>query len=474
MTLLDYEFEIINLGDERLNKRAISILETLGLAPGRSIPQSFKSRKELKACYRFFDNDQVSEEKLLQPHLEKTIERIKEYPVVLLLSDTTDLNYTTKKAMKGKERLSNAQEGLWLHLTIAVTPQRLNLGVIDADFWERKSKEEIHRTDRDYLPIEEKESYRWLRSYRKSSEIAKSTPKTQIINIADREGDIAEVFVEAAKQKDEEICSDFIIRSQYDRQLENEEVADEHNEYTVKINKKLRQRLKESPVLGEIEFTIASREGTAARKVKQKLKAVAVTLKPRAKNGKEKKVKVNAVMAEEENPPEGQKPLIWIFITSLPIKTFEDVLKVIKYYLSRWEIELFFKVLKSGCKVEERQLQDTDRMKRLISLFLILSWRIIFTMMLGRICSEISCGDIFEASEWKSVYKILNKNSPLPRNPPSLGNFIIMVATLGGYVKQKKGKPPGVKIMWKGMARMVDFAIAWDAFGSRNDTEDDV
>jgi len=462
MSWVEEEFEAVYLGDKRLNSRCIHIVETLGLAPGRTIPQAFQSRGEIKACYNFLDNDAVCEEKLLIPHIEKTIKRIKEYPVVLLISDTTDINYTTKKAMKGKERLDNKQNGLWLHPTIAVTTERLTLGIVQANFWHREEKiaekDSASKSARDKALIEEKESYRWLQSYVRACEIAQETPETQIINITDREADIIEVF-EASNNKiaKQGSFAHFIIRSQYDRLLE------EKDEETNKIHKKLRERLKESSSLGEVEFTIPPTEKRKGRKVKQQIKAVSVTLKP--KNKKCKKVKVNAIMAVEENPPEGEESLVWVFITSLPINSFDDVCKIIKYYLCRWEIELFFKVLKSGCKIEERQLQTTDRMKALISIFIVLAWRVMFTMMLGRVCSELSTGEIFEEAEWKSVYKILNKKKPLPRKPPKLGEFIIMVAILGGYVGKKETEPPGVKTMWKGMARMVDFAIAWDAFG---------
>lgn len=461
MSWTEEEFEAINLGDRRLNNRLIRIIEALGLAPGRTIPQSFQSRGEIKACYNFFGNDLVSDEKLLVPHIEKTKERIREYPIVLLPSDTSDLNYTTKKAMDGKERLDNKQNGLWIHSTIAVTPERLTLGIVDANFWHRQQKvaekDSESRTARDKAPIEEKESYRWLQSYLKACEIAREAPETQIINITDREGDIVEVFEASLEQAKQGSFAYFIVRSQYDRLLEEKD--EEDNE----IKKKLRQRLKETASLGEVEFTITPTEKRKGRKVKQQIKAVAVTLKP--VNKKSRKVKVNAVMAIEENPPEGEEPLIWVFITNLPINNFDDVCKIISYYLCRWEIELFFKVLKSGCKIEERQLQTTDRMKALITIFMVLSWRVMFTMMLGRVCSEMSAGEVFEEAEWKSVYKILNKKKALPRKPPKLREFIIMVAILGGYIDQKGEEPPGVKTMWKGMARMVDFAIAWDAFG---------
>lgn len=459
MSWVESEFETVDFGDYRLDCRCINIIESLGLAPGRSIPQAFQSWSEIKAAYNFFSNGLVTDQKLLEPHMEKTVERVKEYPVVLLPSDTTEIDYTAKQAMKGKERLSNKKSGLWLHLTAAVTPNRLNLGVVEANFWSRSPEvSKDNGTARDNLPIEKKESYRWLQSYRKACEIAREALETQVINMTDREGDIVEIFAEYAEQSKEGVCADFIIRSQHDRIIEDKDPNER------KINKKLKQKLKDAPTLGEVEFSVPPTEKRKGRKVNQELKAVQVKLNPKRSN--KAKVKVNAVMAIETNPPEGETALCWTFITSLPINNFENISNVIKYYLCRWEIETFFKVLKSGCKIEERQLQSTDRIKSLIAVFLVLSWRVMFTMMLGRECPDIPSGDLFVESEWKSVYKILNKNKALPRKPPPLGKFIEMIAKLGGYIKRKSGEPPGVKVMWKGMVRMVDFTIAWEAFGS--------
>ncbi len=355
MSWIEDEMEWIDLGDRRLNQRSLSIFEGLGLAPGRTIPQAFQAWGEIKATYNFLNNDLVSEEKILAPHLEKTIERIKEYPVVLLVSDTTDINYTTKCIMKNKERLDNKQNGIWLHATIAVTPEKLNLGLIQANFWHRGN--ELAKKDRDSItarekaPIEEKESYRWLESYQKACEIAQKAQGTQVINISDRECDIIEFFELAESKNKEEFKSNYIIRSQYDRLIETNDA--EANE----VINKLWKKLKKADSLGELEFTISTRGDRKARKVKQKLKAVSVTLTP---SNKKKSIVVNAVMAIEEHPPKGEDPVIWVLITDLPIETFEDVCKIIEYYLCRWQIELFFKVLKSGCKVEERQLQTAE------------------------------------------------------------------------------------------------------------------
>ena len=444
------ELKTLRLGDLRLDKRAIKVLNQIGLAPGRTIPQIFQDWGEIKACYNFCSNILVTGEKLLAPHISKTIERIREFPVVLLPCDTTELDYTTKTAMKGKERVTNQKEGLWLHPTLAVTPDRLSLGILEANFWHRNpevaEKTAANKSARENAPIEEKESYRWLQSYRKACEVARMAPSTQIIHMADREGDMIEIFEEATVQSSQGSYANFIIRSQYNRILENE------------TENKLWDKLKTQDSLGEIEFFIPATEKRRGRKVIQQLKSAVVTLLR-----KNKRVQVNAIMATEANPPEGEDPVVWVLITDLPIDTFEKVNTIIAYYLCRWEIELFFKVLKSGCKTEERQLQTAERMKNLITLFMILSWRIMFTMMLGRSCPEISCEVVFNEAEWKSVYKVLNKKKTLPENPPTLGEFIVMIAALGGYVKQRKGEPPGVKVMWKGMIRMIDFALAWEA-----------
>jgi hypothetical protein len=452
MSWAEAEFKTIDLGDARLNRRVIKIVEALGLAPGRTIPQAFQSWGSIKACYNFFSNGSISEKKIIVPHVKQTIERIKEYPIVLLPNDTSELDYNAKEAMEGKERITNTKKGLWLHPTIAVTPERVMLGIVDINFWKRKLEVNSKGSKQDKLPIEDKESYRWLQSYRRSCEIAREVPETQFINIADREGDIIEVFDEIAKQKEIGKAADVIIRSQHDRLLEGKKGKQD----------KLWQKLKEAPSLGEIEFVVPATEKRSGRKVKQKLKGISVSIKPRHKLTV---VQINAVMAIEENPPEGEDALIWILLTSLPVQSFEDVVKVINYYLCRWEIETFFKVLKSGCKIEERQLQTTERMKALITVFMILAWRVMFTLMMGRACGEMSCDVVFDGAEWKAVYKILNRKQALPEKPPSLGEFIIMIAILGGYVDRNKEGPPGVKVVWKGMARMVDFALAWEAFG---------
>ncbi len=152
MRWAEAEFKTIDLGDARLNRRLIQIVETLGLAPGRTIPQAFQSWSSIKACYNFFSNGLVSEKKIIVPHVKQTIERIKEYPVVLMPNDTSELDYNSKEAMEGRERITNTKKGFWLHPTIAVTPERLMLGIVDVNFWKRKLEVNLKGSKRDKLP----------------------------------------------------------------------------------------------------------------------------------------------------------------------------------------------------------------------------------------------------------------------------------------------------------------------------------
>lgn len=457
---VENEFSTIDLGDARVDERAKKILNGFEKNPGAPIAQAFKGWKEIKACYRFFDNARITPEKILVPHSVATIKRIKKYPLILMVSDSTSGDYTGKPSIEGLGRLAANQHGnnlgIFLHSTLAVTPERLCLGVVGAKIWTRPIEKNItlSRKQKESRPIEEKETYRWIESYNLTCEVAEQVPKTQIVNITDREGDFIDLFAEVISRKKRGVpYAEIIVRSKHDRCL------DSKNKLTGQQNK-LREDLKNAPDLGTIEFFVPQTEYRSQRTAKQTIKSKKITIK----SVKNQKIEINAVMVIEENPPEGEEALTWILLTTLPISNFKESLKVIEYYLCRWEIEIFHKVLKSGCKIEEKQLQTGNRLKALIALFCILAWRVQYLMMLGRSCPKMSSGDIFEECEWKSVYKISNRNEPIPSESPPLGEFIKMIAMLGGYIGRANDPPPGPKVMWKGLSRMKDFSTAWEVF----------
>ena len=173
---------------------------------------------------------------------------------------------------------------------------------------------------------------------------------------------------------------------------------------------------------------------------------------------------VNAVLVTEVAPPEGDEPVEWLLITSLPIDTDDQVQLLIEYYSTRWMIEIFFRALKSGCRVEERRFEDLDRLLPCLAVYLIVTWRTLYVCRLGRSCPEISCEAVFEPAEWQSVYQSCARNRR-PKQPPTLQEMVRMVAQLGGYVNRKRKDEPGPQTVWLGLQRLHDIALCWKTFG---------
>ena len=488
------ETKTANLGDKRLTVRLGNILEMLSRKPADSIPATSKGWSETKAAYRFFDNESVTMENILKPHQDATFERMRKEPIVLLPQDTTELNYSGMPQTKGLGPLtSEKQLGMHLHPTIAITPERLCLGIVDAQILIRT---ELHRQKRyhyllpilafatltapnnimlfeslllskklkvpspDYLPIEAKESMRWLNSYRIAQDLAERLSETLIVSIADREGDIYELFAETLDVNSEkEHRAEFIIRGSKDRMLKEDKINKEKN----KIKKKLKKRVSEAPVIGIIEFDMQGTKNRTSRHVTQEIRAVSVALEPARRVGsKLPSVTINVVFAKEINTPHGGKPIEWLLLTSLPVDTAEQAIQVITWYLCRWQIEIFFKIIKSGCNVEKLQLQTIDRLQPSIALYMIIGWRILAMTMLGRSCPDIACNAVFDEDEWRAVYVVVHR-SPPPKIPPNLNAMIRMVASLGGFLNRKNDSYPGAKTIWIGLQRVKDFVMAMEA-----------
>ncbi len=453
------ELESVDIGDERLNKRVCHILDCASKQPLLSINKLFHTRKEVQACYRFFSNDLVDEKKITQPHRAKTCERVSQHPVVLSLSDTTSLNFTTRKKLKDSGYISsNNAQGFFLHATIAVTPDRLHLGVVGQKFWAReKVKKARSSYEREREMFAEKESYRWLEAYQESCELSRKCEGTQVVHVTDREGDIFEIYHE---HKSRDVAADYIVRSNHNRKVYPKD----------KPSSTLIQEVEKSPILGEISFDINSREGSATRKVCQTIQTLSAPIKSRYGSDKPNLTStINVIYLKESNPPETDKPVVWCLLTSLPISTKKEVKKVVEYYLCRWEIEVFFKTYKSGCKVEEKSLRAAERLYPLFSLFLIVAWRVNFLLHMGRVLPEVSCSVFFERSEWKAGYIAATRDRNAPEEPPTMGEMMGFVGKLGGHLGRKNDPLPGIKAIWTGICKLTNYADAWDLFGPESE-----
>ncbi len=454
------ELETLDLSDKRLDSRFSLVMERLSERPTASIPAACKSWTETIGAYRFFQNDSVTPERILLPHRDASINRIREHNVVLMLQDTTELDFTGKNDIKGLGSLTyENRKGLLLHATIAITPERVCLGVIDGQFLrENSAAKQIQIEHHHQRPIEEKESYRWVEGYRLCAEIAAQAPDTMVVMSGDRECDIYEVFEEAAQ------CShraEWIVRSSQNRRLDGE--VDKSRRGIIK----LWESVEKTPELGRVEFTLPKSHQRKDKQVVASLKAKRLRLYPPPRKGRKLAVvEVSVIKLTEINPPKGEEPIEWIILTSLPVNTLEEAFTIIQWYACRWQIEIYFRILKSGCKVQELQLESADRIKPAVALYMIIAWRIFYYLMLGREYPNFPFNLVFEEEEWKSVYVIIKGKEP-PQEAPQLGEMIDMIASLGGYLGRKHDGPPGPKTLWLGFQRMADFALAWRMFTAR-------
>jgi len=454
-----------DFGDERLNRRYELLLDRLSDKPTLSIPAACRGWTETAAAYRFFDNDKTDAAKVLKPHHDATVERIRASKVVIVAQDTTEVELTRPQEKVGGPLSDEWHWGIYVHPLLALTPERVPLGLVEATIWSRdpeefaKSQEEKRRA-RKAKPLEEKESVRWLRGYQSACAVAIQTPQTTIVAVSDSEADIYECL-QAGGQGE----AKFITRGCQDRAVLDEACP------------LLMETLACRAILGTMKIHVSKREASTGDKTKKRkqareariarvsVRSARVLLRgPARPGGKLSPVYVNVVLVKEEKPPQGEEAIEWVLFTSLPIETFAEVTQAIDYYCCRWEIEVYFRTLKSGCKIEDLQLERQDRYEVCLALYMIVAWRVLYVLMLGRMCPKMRCDAVLSEAEWKSMYVIARNEQP-PAKPPLLSDMVTMIAELGGYLNRKHDGPPGPTTMWIGLQRMRDFAVAWAAFG---------
>ncbi len=466
------EMKTADLKDKRLDNRLREVLSQLGGHPTASIPAACGGHAEMTAAYRLFDNEQATFEAILQPHIEATRQRIVPQSVVLLVQDTSEIDLTRpERQVAGAGPLDGgARRRMFLHPLRAFTPDGTPLGTLHARAWVRDEEvccASLSRAQRAAIPIEEKESYRWVDALRRAGEEAQRCPSTQLVCLADSEADIYELLAEATAEPHR---VDWIVRACQNRALQWENGQETGEKY-------VREHVLAQPVLFTHTIQVRGRKAKVAcetrgrrqprqsREAELEVRASRVTLRPpwRA-DRKLPEVSVNAVLVREVNPPEDDVAVEWLLLTSLPVDELEQVRLVIQYYCVRWMIEVFFRVLKSGCRVEERRFEHIDRLLPCLAVYLIVAWRTLYVCRLGRSCPEVSCEAVFEPAEWRSVWKVTHRTDP-PSVPPRLGEMVRLVAQLGGYVNRKRSNPPGPQTIWIGLQRMRDFATCWRLFG---------
>jgi len=483
---IEEELRTADLNHARLERRFQLILDRLAHKPSFKFTAACRGRAEVRAAYRFVNTKRVTAQAILAPHQDATLHRIGQYRVVIVAQDTTETDLTRKhERLTGAGPLNDPNRlGFHLHNLLAMTPQRLPLGVVAATIWARDPQEFGKPSQRKQKPIEQKETFRWLEGYRQACAVATACPHTQIVAVGDSENDIYECILEGQQPA---ACgqrqAEWIIRACHERVLVRDPQAAKAEEAEAEETTYLFATVASAPVLKRLTIKVSKREPKSKDKRKRKqprsarqavvtVQAARVTLGGvrRKGVGHLEDVTVNAVLLREEKPPEGEEPIQWLLLTSLPIDKVKQVLRVVEYYCCRWQIEIYYRVLKSGCQVETSQLETGEAFQAYVALCLIVAWRVMYVMMLGRECPDVPADAVLEEDEWQAVYAVVKEEKP-PAAVPSLGEMVKQIASLGGYLGRKGDGQPGPKAMWLGMQRMTDLALGWGARGRQGTPE---
>ncbi len=446
------EFGTAALGDQRLVRRLVQLARDFGARPQANIPQACGTRAKIKAAYRLLEHHGVTMEEILQPHYAATARRVAEQPVVLAIQDTTFLNYSTHPLTAGLGPIGTESQarllGLVLHDTMAFNLEKTPLGLVDVQCWARDPEATGKGKRRRELPLEQKESAKWLRSFAAAERLQRQAPGTVVVSVGDREADIYELFKLAAASA---AGPQLLVRASHERVLQQE-------------HKSLWHHLREQPLAGHSEVQVPRRGNRPARTAMLEIRFAAVELRPPRSRPSLGPVRLWAVEAHESTPPQGVEPIHWTLLTTLEVGKLEQAVEKLNWYALRWQIEVYHRTLKSGCRIEERQLGTAERLENCLAIDLVVAWRITQLARLGREMPDVPCSIFFEEAEWKALVSFVKQSYEPPTQPPTMAEAMRLVAGLGGFLGRKGDGHPGTKTLWLGLQRLDDITLAWCAF----------
>jgi len=451
---VEEEFAGARLYDARLRRRLYGLAQDFFAQPGVLVPQACSgSLAKSKAAYRFFDNVRVDMQRLLKGHVEATAQRMQPHAVVLAVQDTTTLNYTAHPATEGLGPINTTKDqgvGLVLHDTLAFTVEGTPLGLVDAQCWARDPEAAGKKARRNALPIDAKESVKWLRSYRATAAVQRLCPSTVMVSVGDREADLHELFWEAQQAAG---GPKLLVRAERTRRRMVEAASAEEHEY-------LWQKMVAQPVAGHQALAIPRQGARPARPATLEVRYAAVTLRPPTRSTAPA-VAAWAVHAREVAPaPDVTAPLEWMLLTTVAVETFEQAIERLQWYTRRWGIEVYHRVLKSGCRIEDRQLHSADSLESCLAIDLVVAWRIFWLVKQGRETPNVPCDVFLEEDEWKALYATVRNAAP-PSTPPALREAVRMIAALGGFLGRKRDGEPGTITVWRGLERLDNIVIGY-------------
>ncbi|MGA2187940.1 MAG: IS4 family transposase [Steroidobacteraceae bacterium] len=450
------EFARADLRDKRLDRRLLKTAQQLAKSPSSPINEACGTWASTQAAYRLFNNPKAGPAGILQPHWEATAARIAGCgEAVLVMQDTVFFAYGSHVKTRGLGSIgkSNAahERGLIMHNALAFTTKGVPLGILSQSIWARREipeedyQEKIERLQ--VTAIEEKESSKWLVALKETVERAPAD--VPVVTVADRESDFFEFLTHA-----KELRAKYLIRARTDRKL-----VPEDSEGCVRML----DALSDAPVLGSMTIEVPGNGSRKARTACIEVRVAQVMIQAPHRRGAQAKasgsseaVAVTLIGATEQSPPAGSDSISWVLLTNLPVKDFESATEKVQWYGKRWGIEIWHKVLKSGCKVEDCLLEEAERLKRYLTLFSIIGVRLMHVAYLARAHPDLPATEVFSAVEVQVLHLRVTKALPPADQSPTLREIVRMLGKLGGHLGRKGDGEPGVLILWRGWMRLYE------------------
>jgi hypothetical protein len=450
------ELGLTDLGDLRRTHRLVQLASALAANPACSLPQACKSWADTKGAYRFLDNEDIEPEELLNGHRRSTLSRIGEHPMILAVQDTSTYSFTGHRATRGLGPISGRfpgsdafPTGFLVHSCLAVTPDGVPLGLLAHKLWVRpeaegSSEDDGQLQDHNDATAVATESSCWEEILRNSTQSV--PPGTKVLTVCDRGADIYDFFAVARR-----LHQEVLVRSAHNRELAGRK---DH----------LWDKVKRDDPVGVMVVELPRADDRPPQTVTLQLRTARVRLHipQSARTEDVSRVTLSAVLAQEIQSPEGREPIEWRLLTTLPVTSAEDAANCVRWYTKRWTIERYHYTLKSGCRIEELQLETVDRLHRALAVYSVVAWRLMYLTYMARTEPESPCTRFLSDSEWKALYCQTHRTKKLPTNPPGLRTAVLWIARLGGFLARKRDGNPGVKVLWQGYRRLQDMVVMWD------------
>lgn len=461
--LVSTPFQNLKMSDDRLLSRLSQIVDCIKEAPHRSFPAIFKHKSALDGFYRFVNNQRVNASEITHAVCEETanaINRRGNNQLALAIHDTSNFSFAKNSQIEGLGRITNKQKGFFGHFCIAVTLDREIIGLLGLNTWTRPEERLGYRTSKQRRADPTSETHKWSNLIREvkakiqnSSSDGSLTNSRNVVHVADREADDYTDFCGYVDKGDR-----FVFRSSFDRNIQDSEYA------------KLRESLGAAQMVCQREVALSARRPSKnendhrTHPVRKKrvahlgiaAKAIEVRRGDKLSIDLPKTLKLNFVRVFEMETPLGEEPIEWILITTEPIGSPEDLLRIVDIYRARWTIEEYFKALKTGCAFEKRGLESFSALLNCLAIFAPIACSLYNLKTIGQEQPEKNPETVASPIQIKIISQSIHRDEKTLNSAQSV---MLGIASMGGHLKHNG--PPGWQVLARGYERLLLLEQGW-------------